>query len=131
MKVAFASREGQQIDEHFGQSTSFHIWEIQKDSAHCLQIIETNQPRGDSEDQIVAKANALKGCVIACSTQIGGPAAAKLVARHIHPLKTNQVMPIQAMVVQLQEVLRGGMPPWLAKVTGCISKQTIHTSFDG
>jgi nitrogen fixation protein NifX len=130
MKVAFASRDGQQIDEHFGQATSFHIWEIEPERAQCLEKIETRLLRGDNEDQIIAKATALEGCVIACSTQIGGPAAAKLVARHIHPMKTNQIMPIKDMISQLQEVLRGDMPPWLAKAMGVVPKRTLQLSSD-
>ena len=35
-----------------------------------------------------ARANAIAGCAIVYTVQVGGPAAAKLVARRIHPMKT-------------------------------------------
>ncbi|HEX7598132.1 MAG TPA: hypothetical protein VF518_07945, partial [Polyangia bacterium] len=50
--------------------------------------------------------------------QIGGPAAAKLVARQIHPLKTAEDSPIASVVERLQGVLRGAPPPWLRKAMG-------------
>ena len=47
--------------------------------------------------------------------QIGGPAAAKLVAKRIHPMKTNVEVSLKESVERLQEVLRGNPPPWLRK----------------
>jgi nitrogen fixation protein NifX len=47
--------------------------------------------------------------------QIGGPAAAKLVAQKIHPMKTNIVVSLPETVARIQEVLRGTPPPWLRK----------------
>jgi nitrogen fixation protein NifX len=123
MKVAFASSDGVQIDEHFGRAATFHVWNVESDSASCIARLDNLAKEDvDSEDHIVAKANALQGCAIACSIQIGGPAAAKLVARHIHPMKTQSVVPIADMVAKLQNVLRGPLPPWLAKCAGI--KQT-------
>ena len=89
MKVAFASSDGLQVNQHFGQATRFHVWEIQLTSAECIGRIEQPPRDLENEDHILAKARALEGCAIACSVEIGGPAAAKLVARHIHPMKTS------------------------------------------
>ncbi len=117
MKVAFASSDGVRIDEHFGHAETFHVWNVEKDSASCVARLDKLAAE-ESEDHIIAKANALAGCAIACSIQIGGPAAAKLVARHIHPMKTQAVVTIADMVAKLQDVLRGPLPPWLAKCAG-------------
>jgi nitrogen fixation protein NifX len=118
MRVAFASNDGLNIDEHFGRAASFQLWEIDPDHAEPVGSISGLARDEASEDPIVAKADALAGCVIACSLQIGGPAAAKLVARRIHPLKTQDVVPIAAMVARLQAALRDQAPPWLAKAMG-------------
>ena len=69
----------------------------------------------DEEDRITARASAVAGCAIVYTVEIGGPAAAKLVARRIHPLKTGAPIPIEAAVERLQGVLRGTPPPWLRK----------------
>ncbi len=78
----------------------------------------------------MAKAEALAGCTIACSLQIGGPAAAKLVARRIHPLKTQDVVPIAALAGKLQAALRENAPPWLAKARGWPSKRQLRVEDD-
>ncbi|TLM97687.1 nitrogen fixation protein NifX, partial [bacterium] len=47
--------------------------------------------------------------------QIGGPAAAKVVACKVHPMKTGKETSIAEIVEKLQDVLRGNPPPWLRK----------------
>ena len=115
MKVAFASTDNQHIDSHFGQASTFHLWEVDLKGSQYLGPIQMGAEGEADEDKIVAKAEALKGCSIACSLQIGGPAAAKLVARRIHPMKTATEVPIAEVVAKLQAVLRGNPPPWLRK----------------
>jgi nitrogen fixation protein NifX len=115
MKVAFTSSSGELIDQHFGQCQIFHIWEIEPETAAPLEVISGITAEGDEEDRIAARANALADCAIVYTMQIGGPAAAKLVARKIHPMKTNVEVPVAEIVGKLQEVLRGNPPPWLRK----------------
>ena len=69
----------------------------------------------DEEDRIAARAKILSDCAIVYTMQIGGPAAAKLVAQKIHPMKTNSAVSLPETLARLQEVLRGNPPPWLRK----------------
>lgn len=115
MKVAFTSTSGDMIDQHFGMAQKFYIWEVGPDAAQCVSTISAIANDGDEEDRIAARANALADCAIVYTMQIGGPAAAKLVAKKIHPMKTNSEVPIVEVVGRLQEVLRGSPPPWLRK----------------
>jgi nitrogen fixation protein NifX len=116
MKVAFASSTGERVDEHFGRARAFHVWEVGTDEAFPLGTVAP-LARGDEdeEDRIEARAEALAGCSIVYSVQIGGPPAAKLVGRRIHPMKTGTEVAITEVVGKLQEVLRGNPPPWLRK----------------
>ncbi len=116
MKVAFTSSNGEMIDQHFGQCTSFQIWEIGPDEAMHTSTVNDITTSGDEEDRIAARAAALADCAIVYTMQIGGPAAAKLVARMIHPMKTTTEVPVAEIVGKLQEVLRGNPPPWLRKI---------------
>lgn len=116
MKVAFTSSSGEIIDQHFGQCRNFYVWEIMPDEAYLLTTINGISTDGDEEDRITARGNALADCAIVYTLQIGGPAAAKLVARKIQPMKTNTEVPVTEIVARLQEVLRGNPPPWLRKV---------------
>ncbi len=115
MKVAFTSSTGEMIDQHFGQCQTFQIWEIGPDAAEPLTTVSAITSAEDEEDRIAARANALTDCAIVYTMQIGGPAAAKLVAKKIHPMKTNSEVPVAEIVGKLQEVLKGNPPPWLRK----------------
>lgn len=103
------------IDQHFGQCQNFQIWEIGPESATPLAAVSAITTAGDEEDRIAARASALADCAIVYTMQIGGPAAAKLVAKKIHPMKTTTEVPVAEIIGKLQEVLRGTPPPWLRK----------------
>lgn len=115
MRVAFTSTSGTTIDQHFGQADHFFVWEIGPDQAAPVGRVEALAV-GDEEDRTVARASAIAGCAIVYTQQIGGPAAAKLVSRRIHPLKTGEPVPVHAAVERLQAVLRGRPPPWLRRL---------------
>ena len=115
MKIAFTSSDDETIDLHFGQASEFWIWEVGPDRAEPLGRVSPLITQGDEEDRTAARARAVAGCAIVYTVQIGGPAAAKLVARRVHPMKTGDAVPIAEVVSKLQEVLRGTPPPWLRK----------------
>ncbi len=118
MKVAFTSSDGKTIDQHFGMAAEYCIWEIGPDTAEPVTRVSPLITEGDEEDRTSARANAVAGCAIVYTVQIGGPAAAKLVARKIHPMKTGAELPIAEAVAKLQQVLKGTPPPWLRKAMG-------------
>ena len=115
MKVAFASSDGVNIDSHFGSAGAFYVWDIQPSEARFEVAIGVDSD-GEQEDKIASRIALLEGCRIAYSMQIGGPAAAKLVAKRIHPMKTGKETPIGEIVTSLQQVLNNRPPPWLGKI---------------
>ena len=115
MKVAFTTSNGEMIDLHFGQCEQFSIWEIGPEAADFLETVSVGEHGSDEEDRIAARAKLLADCAIVYTMQIGGPAAAKLVAQKIHPMKTNTEVSLKETVVRIQDVLRGTPPPWLRK----------------
>lgn len=115
MRVAFTTSDGTMIDQHFGQCELFQIWEIGPEQAGFLESVTTEVHGEDEEDRIAARAKLLSDCAIVYTMQIGGPAAAKLVAQKIHPMKTNTAVSLADTVAKLQEVLRNNPPPWLRK----------------
>lgn len=118
MKVAFTSTDGKTVDQHFGMARDFWVWEVGPESAGLVGKVSALAASEDEEDRIAARASAIAGCAIVYTVQVGGPAAAKLVARKIHPMKTATEVPIAEVVAKLQEVLRGRPPPWLRKALG-------------
>jgi nitrogen fixation protein NifX len=115
MKVAFASSDKKHIDEHFGWAKNFVIWEIEPHQARLAGAVQVQQNGDDEDDKIEARLEVLRDCAIVYVTQIGGPAAAKLVANRIHPIKSKEQEPIAEVVKKLQQVLSDNPPPWLKK----------------
>ncbi|NJC89177.1 MAG: nitrogen fixation protein NifX [Desulfuromonas sp.] len=117
MKVAFASTDKVHIDEHFGQAEQFYLWDIGPDVAAFSGVVQVKAEieAGHSDDKIEARAAALADCALVYVAEIGGPAAARLVAKKIHPLKSKDRESIIDVVGKLQEVLRNSPPPWLRK----------------
>jgi nitrogen fixation protein NifX len=126
MKVAFTSSDGNFVDCHFGSSEAFFVWEVAPDKARCLGHRSVPDREG-AEERIIARANLLVDCAIVCTAQIGGPAAAKLVARHIHPVKTAATAPVAEIVERLQGVLRRHPAPWLRKAMGLPLAPPAHS----
>ncbi len=125
MKVAFTTSNGETIDQHFGHATKFHVWEIGPDTAAFIHEVAVIHTGDDEEDRISARANAVAGCAIVYTVQIGGPPAAKLVSRKIQPMKTGEPAPIAEVVHKLQQVLQGTPPPWLRKAMHGGAAQTF------
>nr|WP_305044827.1 nitrogen fixation protein NifX [Geoalkalibacter sp.] len=116
MKVAFASTDKTHIDEHFGQAEHFYIWDVGPEQAEFSGVVQVRADGpGHSDDKIEARAAALADCALVYVAEIGGPAAARLVAKKIHPIKSKDQEAIVAVVEKLQDVLRGSPPPWLRK----------------
>lgn len=115
MNVAFASTDKVHIDEHFGRAEEFIIWKVGPETASFNGIVQVNTAGADEADRIEARCAGLADCALVYVAEIGGPAAARLVAKKIHPIKSKNCAAISETVEQLQEVLRGNPPPWLRK----------------
>lgn len=115
MKVAFASTDNLHVDEHFGRAEQFYLWDIGADSASFCGVVQVRTEGDDEADRIEARCAGLTDCALVYVAQIGGPAAARLVQKKIHPIKSREQEPISQVVEKLQEVLRNNPPPWLRK----------------
>jgi len=118
LKVAFTTSDGEKVDRHFGAAAHFDVWEVGPERSGFVGRVSALTAAGDEEDRTAARAAAIAGCSIVYTQQIGGPAAAKLVARRIHPMKTQGEAAVAELLVRLQEVLRGHPPPWLRRAMG-------------
>jgi len=128
MRIAFTSSDGVTVDQHFGQTRDFRIWEVGVDTAVEVDVVTALPVSEDEEDRIAARASAVEGCAIVYTVAIGGPPAAKLVARKIHPMKTGTEVPIAEAIAKLQQVLRGTPPPWLRKAMNGGNGNAVETA---
>ena len=121
MKVAFATQDMHTLDAHFGGARNLAIWDVSPDGYHFLEAVRfdevSNQDGAHAEghDRIDARVDALDGCALLFVLAIGGPAAARVVGRRVHPVKLPRPEPIGDILERLRTMLNGTPPPWLRK----------------
>lgn len=116
MKVAFTTSNGVEIDENFRKTNSFTVWDIGPNEACYVNTIAIESDADNEEERIITRVKSLRECALVCTSQINGPATAKLVAHRIHTLKTKENTPVEDVIVRLQSVLRrSNPPPWMRK----------------
>lgn len=119
VRIACASNDGINVDGHFGSCSQFMIYQVSADEVRLIDVRNTDIPGDlDVEDKNVFRAELIQDCQVLYVASVGGPAAAKIVKLGIHPIKLSAIDPIKEVVDQLQNVIAGTPPPWLAKVMG-------------
>jgi nitrogen fixation protein NifX len=127
MKVAFATEDGQHVNAHFGWAKKIAIYDINPDDCrfvNCFEFIGNLEEDGN-EDKLAPKLEAIKDCAILYVAAIGGSAAARVVAKNIHPIKVAETQAIDDSLQQLQKVLNGNPPPWIRKALNKGKERTL------
>jgi nitrogen fixation protein NifX len=126
MKVAFATTDGKQIDEHFGRAGMFAIYDI-LETGHCfvemrqfadgmdMAVVDTKDKGALHDDAVQNKVDRLADCKLIYLTEIGGPSAARLVKKGIMPMKMKEIVSIESALGRLLETIKKSPPPWLRK----------------
>lgn len=127
MKVGFATTDGIHVDEHFGRSGRFAIYEIDEKGfnltemrvfADCRDLkVETTKNMGEVHEEAVdMKVKKLTDCSVIYMTEIGGPAAARLVKNGIMPIKVREGTKIEELLEKFLETMKKSPPPWMKKL---------------
>ena len=116
MKVAFATKDLETINDHFGWAKQFAIYEVNPDGYTCLGAVKTEEEIEEEDDKINSKINALKGVSIVYCEAIGPTAAARVVQSRMHPMKVNAPTPINETLDSLVAMLGKNPPPWIRRI---------------
>jgi nitrogen fixation protein NifX len=126
LKVAFATTDGVQVDEHFGRAGMFAVYEFGEQGYRFVEMrkfaegrdsaIEETKGAGQVHDDLVRKkVDALGDCRIIYIAEIGGPSAARLVKKGVMPVKVKEKVTIEESLQRLSETIKKSPPPWLKK----------------
>ena len=126
MKVGFATTDGINVDEHFGRAGMFTVYEMTPSEYRFLETrqfadgmdldIVSSRGTGQVHDDLIdAKVGKMADCKIIYLTEIGGPAAAKLVRKGIMPVKVKEPVSIKESMDRLLETYKATPPPWMKK----------------
>jgi len=117
VRVAFASNSGEALDGHFGSCSRFLVYQVAALQLKLVDIRDTALADA-SDDKNGFRVNLIKDCKILYVVHIGGPASAKVIKADIHLISVPEGGQARSILAQLQKVLAGSPPPWLAKVLG-------------
>lgn len=116
MKIAFSSSSGELVDQHFGWSKSFYLYNVDKESSEFIRIIDSSdEPEGEKE-KLNYKIGTIDEADIMYCTQIGPTASKMIQASGIHPVKVAEGESIQDAISKLQEMLNDSPAPWLLRI---------------
>lgn len=110
IKVAFATKDLEMIDSHFGSAKQFAVYEISKSSINMSEIKKVLEK---DTDKTVAM---LKGVDIVYFTEVGAIAAAKLINSGIFTIKYKEEVSIEEELKKLQNMLNSNPPPFIKKI---------------
>jgi nitrogen fixation protein NifX len=116
IKVAFASTDLKQVNQHFGAAESFALYALDRDRAQLTEVVQfAPQIMDGNEDKLAAKISALEGCIAVYAQAVGASAASQLKSQGIQPVKVSAGASVQDLLESLQEQLRLGPSSWLAQ----------------
>lgn len=117
IRVALASNSSESLDGHFGTCVRFLVYQVSPVEARLVDVRRAETGRTETMDKNDLRAEQVKDCDLLYVVSIGGPAAAKVVRREIHPIKRPEGGEAKAVLAELQAALKSP-PPWLAKAMG-------------
>jgi nitrogen fixation protein NifX len=123
LKVAFATKDMEEVNAHFGGAKEFVVYNVSKDGFSLSEVIKTDTSNLEDDDKTDFRVRALKGINIMYTESIGGTAAAKVIRAGINPMKVNDGTLIEDLLKSLVAMINDNPPPWVKRI---INMQTEH-----
>jgi nitrogen fixation protein NifX len=116
LKIAFATEDMKQINQHFGSAKTFAIYAINQDEHTLVEVAEFGKLEQDgNEDKLASKIALLNDCAAVYCEAIGASAVRQLMASGIQPVKVYRGSLIEDLLSDFQSELRSGPSAWVAK----------------
>lgn len=117
IRVAIASNSGDLLNGHFGSCIRYLIYDL-NGAEYRLVDIRSALEADFSDDRNAFRANLINDCQVLYVVSVGGPAAAKVIRAGVYPIKMIDGGTADGVLSDLQKVMSGNPPPWLAKILG-------------
>ncbi len=89
MQIAYASKDGVHVNEHFGWSDKFYLYLVDESGIHYIGTSDASLKFEEELDRLDYKIQCLGSSNIACVSQIGPNAATLLQSFGIYPLRSS------------------------------------------
>jgi len=116
MKVAFATKDLEEINAHFGGAKEFAVYNVSATGFELYGVVKTDTSELNGDDKTDFKVKALKGVDIMYCESIGGTAAAKVIRAGIQPMKVQEPTKIETVLESLISMVNDNPPPWIKRI---------------
>ncbi|NCD11297.1 MAG: dinitrogenase iron-molybdenum cofactor biosynthesis protein [Epsilonproteobacteria bacterium] len=116
MKIAFASRDGINVNEHFGWCKCFYMYELLEDGFRFVKALPSPNELSDEGDKLAYKIACLEDANILCASHIGPRASLMVKSAGIFVLKSekeNEKM--EEVLATLLHVKKTNPPLWMQR----------------
>lgn len=116
IKVAFATKDLETINAHFGGAREFVVYKVSPDGFEVDGVVKTDTSELKGDEKTEYKVKALGGINIMYCESIGGTAAAKVIRAGINPMKVQEPRKIEDVLKELVVMINDNPPPWIKRV---------------
>lgn len=117
MKIAFASKDGMNVNEHFGWCEKFYLYEINQDEYSFINEVDSSLKFDEEVDKLEYKISCLEESDIVYVAQIGPKAANMIKSAGIYPMKSSsEIEKIVDVLNSLKKLLNNNPPLWLQRI---------------
>lgn len=114
LKVAFATSDRVSVNQHFGATVGFAIYAIDDERARLVQVAEFPAESMDgNENKLAEKIASLAGCAAVYCLAVGGSAVRQLLACGIQPVRMEDEVAIELLLIHLRNAIREGGISWI------------------
>ena len=116
-KVAFATADRVSVNQHFGATLGFAIYAVDEDHARLVEVAEFPSESMDvNESKLADKIAALTGCAAVYCLAIGASAVRQLVASGIQPVRMEDEIAIELLLIHLRKAIHEGGIAWIDRI---------------
>lgn len=126
MKVAFATKDLETVNAHFGGAKEFAVYNVSKAGFELYGVIKTDTETIQGDEKTEFKVKALDGVDIMYCESIGGTAAAKVIRSGIHPMKVQEPTQISQILEDLVAMINGNPPPWVKRIMNIETTEDVR-----
>ena len=116
IKIAFASKDGINVSEHFGWCEKFYIYGVDEKNYELLKEVDSSQKHEAEVDKLEYKIECIDNSDIVYVTQIGPKAANMVKYAGTYPMKaSSEDEKIEDVINSMQKLMQNP-PLWLKRI---------------
>lgn len=117
LRIAFASLDGECVDQHFGSAQGFFVYEVGASESRLIASkVFPKEKKDGNEDKLKPRLSWLVGSDLVYCGSVGGSATRQLMALGVTPVVVKAGPDVEDLLAQVQGELSGVPSPLLQRI---------------